>query len=118
MSLTNPKGKLESCHADLQRLVKKLAETMDIIVVYGYRTKEEQDAAFASGNSKLKWPKSGHNSSPSKAVDLAPYKEGKLDWTDLQGFKDMQKEARKIAASMGIKLKPLISWDLPHLELV
>lgn len=42
-------------------------------VICGHRTKEAQDAAFASKNSKLRWPNSKHNTKPSKAVDVVPY---------------------------------------------
>ncbi len=117
MTLTDTKKKLETCDTRLIILVKQLAAQMDILVVCGHRTKEEQNDAFKRGNSKLKWPKSGHNSWPSKAVDLAPYPDGKLDWADAEGFKSMQEKAREIATMLGIELKPLISWDLPHLEL-
>lgn len=117
MTLTDPKKKLETCDPRIIKLVKQLATQMDILVVCGHRTKEEQNDAFKRGNSKLKWPKSGHNNWPSKAVDLAPYPDGKLDWNNTAGFESMQEKAREIAAILKIELKPVISWDKPHLEL-
>ncbi len=52
---------------------------MDFSVITGFRTKEEQDKAFAEGNSEKIWPNSLHNRTPSLAVDLAPYP---IDWTN------------------------------------
>jgi peptidoglycan L-alanyl-D-glutamate endopeptidase CwlK len=48
-------------------------QLMDFSVTQGHRSKEEQDAAFALGASKVEWPKSKHNSVPANAVDLVPY---------------------------------------------
>lgn len=50
-----------------------LHEVADITVLQGHRDQVEQDAAFASGRSKLKWPNGNHNKFPSLAVDIQPY---------------------------------------------
>lgn len=113
MTLRDPKKKLETCHADIIKLVHLLAKEMDILVACGHRTKEEQNDAYKRGNSKLKFPKSGHNSWPSRAVDITPWP---LDWQDHKSFKAMQARIREIAQEHGIMLEPLIDWDLPHVE--
>lgn len=54
---------------------------LDITVVQGKRSKEEQDKAFRIGASKLKYPESKHNTEPlSSAVDVAAFVNGKVSW--------------------------------------
>lgn len=71
---------LNEAHPELQRLFFSLESDYNITIFKGHRTKEEQDAAFESGNSKVQWPDSKHNEWPSKAVDAAFYP---VDWNDL-----------------------------------
>lgn len=78
------KAKLRTCHRDLQVLFEEVVREYDCTIVCGHRHKEEQDAAYASGNSQLKWPNSKHNPLPSKAVDAVPYEKGGLDWGKTQ----------------------------------
>jgi hypothetical protein len=116
--LIDPKHKLDTVHPNLQLLVTLLSDSMDIVVVCGHRGQKDQDAAFKAKRSKLKWPKSKHNGLPSRAVDIAPANErGGIDWNDLEIFKRMQFLARKIAVEQFIELSPILSWDLPHIEL-
>jgi len=77
------KGNLGEAHQDLQKLFKKVVETYDCAVIEGYRGQEEQDSAYHSGKSKLKYPKSKHNRQPSLAVDVVPYP---VDWEDTKQF--------------------------------
>lgn len=72
--------KLYTCHRDIITLCLEGIELYDFIVLEGHREKHKQNALFRSGHSKLEWPKSKHNQSPSVAVDLAPYP---IDWTDM-----------------------------------
>lgn len=73
--------RLKTCHPELQVLFNEVIKTIDCAVIEGHRDKVAQDAAFAKGNSKLRWPNGKHNSSPSMAVDVAPYP---IDYKDLQ----------------------------------
>ena len=55
----------------LQRLMTRIRdEVADVSLLYGFRGKEEQDLFYATGRSKLPWPTSKHNSTPSLAVDF------------------------------------------------
>ena len=74
---------LETCHPDLQTLFNAVIEVVDCSVTCGYRNKEDQDKAVASGNSKAVYPKGKHNSNPSTAVDVYPYP---IDFEDLPRF--------------------------------
>jgi peptidoglycan LD-endopeptidase CwlK len=77
---------LLTCEEALQRLAKTALETStkDFTIICGYRSKADQDAAVAKGNSQLKFPTSKHNKFPSQAFDFVPYP---LDWEDLDSFK-------------------------------
>ena len=68
--------KLNTCEKDLITLANEVLKIHDCSVKQGHRTKEEQDEYFNHGTSKVEWPNSKHNSLPSKAIDLAPYKKG------------------------------------------
>ena len=75
--------RLETCHPDLQTLFNAVIEVVDCSFTCGYRNKEDQDKAVASGNSKAVYPKGKHNSNPSTAVDVYPYP---IDFDDLFRF--------------------------------
>jgi peptidoglycan L-alanyl-D-glutamate endopeptidase CwlK len=114
--------RLRTCHDDLQLLCHAILEDMDISVLCGHRTKEEQEEAFKAGNSRLQFPKSKHNSKPSLAVDIAPVKNGKIDWNDIKLFEKMCKLVEQKAEKMGIDIRLGRDFktlkDYPHIELV
>jgi peptidoglycan L-alanyl-D-glutamate endopeptidase CwlK len=78
------KKKLESCHPDLQAIFFYVILGYDNTIVCGHRGEQEQNQAFAAGNSQLQWPNSKHNSYPSMAVDAVPYETNHLDWGKTQ----------------------------------
>ena len=75
-------GRLRTCHEYLQTLLREAvgSSPVDFMVIEGHRTKEKQDAAYRAGKSGLQWPRSKHNQTPSLAVDIAPYVDGKASW--------------------------------------
>lgn len=119
--------RLDTCHPKLQEIVNDVLKFRDISVLCGHRTKAEQEAAFITKHSKLRWPKSKHNSLPSLAIDIAPYP---IDWKDTKGFHALAKLFLSIAHEKGIKIRwggdfnmdgdktKNDAWDLPHFELV
>lgn len=64
---------LATCHPRLQQAARELIDTFDFAVLEGHRDQSAQDADFATGRSKLKWPNGKHNAMPSKAFDIGPY---------------------------------------------
>lgn len=66
-------SKLCTCHPDLQALFYEVIKFFDCTILEGYRNEDDQEAAFAKGNTKLHWPDGKHNGSPSMAVDVTPY---------------------------------------------
>jgi peptidoglycan L-alanyl-D-glutamate endopeptidase CwlK len=110
--------RLDECHPDLQKIMNELVTQMDVTILCGYRSKEEQEQAFIAGNSKLRFPNSKHNKKPSLAVDVAPYP---VDFNKIVGFIDMLKKVEEIAAKLDIKImlgRDFSFRDYPHIELV
>lgn len=116
--------RLNTCHPLLRRLMNSVVQEIDITILCGFRGQEEQDAAFNKGTSKLKWPRSKHNISPSMAVDVAPYP---IDWHDELRFRKMGETVKQHWERMppeerlGYKLSWGGDWksfkDFPHFEL-
>lgn len=110
--------RLRTCHPDLIRVVEAASQDFDLAVICGYRGKDDQDRAFREGRSKLRWPQSKHNRSPSLAVDLAPFP---IDWDDEPRFKAMAVCVLGHAQRLGVKITWGGSWrrfvDQPHFEL-
>ena len=77
-------GRLSTCHPVLQVLMHRAMDAcppgLDWMIVCGHRGKVEQEAAFDSGASKVRYPKSKHNQLPSMAVDVAPWVRGSISW--------------------------------------
>lgn len=117
---------LDSCHEDLQNILKDVIKYIDLSVICGSRGKLEQDKAFALGKSKVKYPNSKHNNNPSLAVDIVPCP---LDWNDLVSFEVLIRFIQGYSlGKYNIRLRAGIdfnsNWkqddsfvDAPHLEL-
>lgn len=67
--------RLGTATPNMQRLFRAVMDKqiMDVAILQGHRGEEEQNSAFSAGASKLRWPSSKHNKTPSPAVDAAPY---------------------------------------------
>jgi len=104
------KRRLNTCHKDLQTLFTEVVKTYDCTVIEGHRDEATQDRYFQQGQSKLQWPNSKHNSSPSVAADVAPYVGGKISFDDRQcaafgGY------VKGVAQQMGITIRWGGDWD-------
>lgn len=111
--------RLATCDTRIQDVVRAAAVRFNFIVLCGHRGKEDQEKAFAEGNSRLHFPHSKHNASPSHAVDLAPFP---IDWHDVHRFDDLAKvmleEAARLQVPMewgGTAFKGFV--DKPHFQL-
>jgi len=115
---------LEQCHPLLQLLMYEAIKVTDFSVICGFRGEQEQNEAYARGNSKLKWPQSKHNQTPSLAVDIVPYP---VDWNDERRFRTLGTVVKEIWAQLPEEKKAgwSLSWggdwktfkDFPHFEL-
>ena len=120
------KNRLATCEKELQNLFKEVVKHFDCSVLVGYRGRNEQDTAFESGHSKVKWPNGKHNKKPSVAVDVAPYP---IDWDDRERFIYFGGFVKGCAFRMDIPLRWGGDWnsdtqlsdnkfdDLVHFEL-
>jgi len=100
--------KLATCDSRLIRLFNEVVKHMDCTILCGTRGKEEQDDAFRKGFSKVQFPNSRHNSSPSAAVDVAPYP---IDWNDRDRFYYFAGIVKGIASQMGYVIRWGGDWD-------
>jgi len=126
--------RLLTCHAVLQDLMKRVVARRDCMIACGHRNEEDQNEAFDKSFSKLKFPQSKHNQSPSMAVDVVPWPE---KWDDKGAFVELAIIMREEWDLMddedkqGFKLRWGGNWstmghepnttgfiDLPHWELI
>lgn len=83
-----------------------LESELDFAVVDGIRTKEEQEALVKAGASKTMY--SMHLEG--KAVDLAPYVNGKIRW-ELPAVCKVARGMQKASSQLGITLRWGGAWD-------
>lgn len=69
----NSRNNLLTCALPLQMVLNSAIQHFDFSVICGHRTAAKQSEAFTRGLSKVQWPNSKHNSSPSQAVDIYPW---------------------------------------------
>ena len=112
-------GKLKTCHEDLQKLFDEVSKTRDFLVLYGFRNENEQNSLWAQKKSKLKWPTSYHNQTPSMAVDVVPFPVP--DWKNLKPFQDFMEFVKQTARELEIDIQCGGEWprfrDYPHYQL-
>lgn len=97
---------LDTCHPDLQKVLKEAIKYFDFTLIEGRRTLETQKKYVADGKSKTM--NSKHIPDPrdpkqySRAIDLTPYP---IDYSDLQRHCYLGGWIMGIASQMGIKLR-------------
>jgi len=120
--------RLSTCHSDLQDLFKEVVKYYDCTILEGHRTTERQQELFEQGRTtpgKIVTycdgitSKSRHQSTPSIAVDVAPYP---IDWNNRERFFELAGFVQAFALGMNIKVQWGGHWkgkkqDLPHWEL-
>lgn len=136
------KFNLSTCHKDIQLILNELIKFYDFSVIEGHRTLETQQQYFKDGKSKLDGVNqlSKHQSYPSMAVDIIPYKK------NTNAFSGHEKDDRRFYMMMGMvkaishklleegkishKVRFGLDWDsddtfrdqtfddLPHFELI
>ena len=115
----------------LQDVLSSAIDIVDFAIICGYRGQKDQDAAYAAGNSSLKYPESNHNKQPSLAADLIPTPFlDPDDWNDRPRFAFLMGVIKGVANTKGIRVRFGFDWDgdtnwkehklqdWPHVELV
>ena len=116
--------RLQTCHPDIAAVCRELIKQYDFSVLCGHRTKAEQNKAFERGNSRLIYPQSAHNKTPSHAVDIVPYP---IDWGNLMRLREMWHRFDALASLMRERgeIESEFEWggewnslkDYPHIEI-
>lgn len=134
------KERLATCDIRLQKVIEKaITESeIDFGVTCGHRTIAEQQKLYAQGRTTkgsivtqldgVK-KKGKHNYTPSLAVDVVAFIDGKVSWEG-KYYHTISKAILKAAKDLGIKIRWGGDWDgdgitsdekfidLPHFELV
>lgn len=99
---------LDTCHPDLIAVFERVIQVTNIRVIEGYRERGRQEQLYRDGFSKVKWPNSKHNRTPSYAVDVVPYP---VDWSDRDRFVRMAGIVEGVAFMLGIPIRWGGNWD-------
>lgn len=105
--------RLATCHPALQSLFSAVILYRDCTIACGHRDKDDQERAFKSKSSRVRWPASSHNKLPSQAVDAYPYIDGSVSFDREQclvfgGF------VLGMSKIMGIDIRWGGDWDGDH----
>ena len=121
------RARLETCNPRLQSVFNEVILHTDCTILAGRRSEAEQNEAFDTGRSQLRYPESKHNKAPSLAVDVAPFP---IDWENRERFLLFAGFVKGVAAAIGIRLRLGADWDgdgdtrdqrfhdVPHFELI
>ena len=105
--------KLEGVKPELVKVVKRAIELtkIDFGVIYGLRSKEEQQKLFDAGKSQTM--KSKHL--PGDAVDLMAYVDGKASW-ELNLYDDLADAMKWAATEEGVVIRWGAAWTIPDIS--
>ncbi len=107
---TESLAQLATCDPRLQQIANDAILLTDFSIIEGHRGEAAQNADYAKGVSKLKWPNGRHNATPSRAFDFAPYP---IDWssktTALARFLFVSGVLYCSARKIGIRIR--FGWD-------
>lgn len=123
---------LETVHPKLRAVLEEAIRHRDFTVIQGHRGRAEQEEYYRTGKSKVRWPNSKHNASPSLAVDVAPWfaDAPHVRWDRIEEFASLVGFIMGVAVSMGVVLRSGGDWDgdgdhhdqtfmdWPHLEMI
>lgn len=105
-------AQLQTCDPRLQRIASEAIEIIDFSILEGHRSKEDQEADFRKGVTKLHYPHGRHNSLPSKAFDFSPYPQ---DWSEkataLARFTFIAGVILAVAKKQGVKIRFGFDWN-------
>lgn len=70
---SNSRLHLSQSHPDFTTIAEELIKIIDFSTDNSHRNQRAQDQAFAAGRSKVQFPNSKHNKSPSQAIHFNPW---------------------------------------------
>lgn len=108
----NSRQRLSTCKPDLQDLFKKVDMLgFECTIVEGHRGQAQQNRYYETDKSKVQWPNGNHNSTPSRAVDVAPYINRTVSWNKYHCIY-FAGVVFGVAAILGIKIRWGGNWDV------
>lgn len=110
------RARLDTCSPSIQRVFWEVVRFHDCTVIEGHRTRERQNELFNATpqRTKVMWPNSKHNGSPSDAADVGPYIAGRgIPWPDKKKHKDTYiKDLAQFYYFAGIVIATAKSMDI------
>lgn len=104
--------RLHTVRPELQRIFREvLRRGYDHAILEGHRGQYDQHTNFISDRSKVDWPNSKHNTTPSDAVDVRPYIPSLGYPDDLKYFYRFAGQVEAITQEMGYELRWGGDWD-------
>jgi peptidoglycan L-alanyl-D-glutamate endopeptidase CwlK len=109
--------RLDGVNASLAAIVQRAVKAVpfDVIVVEGLRTKARQADLFAQGRTKpgkvVTWTLDSKHIE-GRAVDLAPMKDGEIDWSDPKKFDAINTAMQAAAREANVKIRWGADWDM------
>lgn len=100
--------RLLTCDPRLIEIFSEVVTIIDNSVICGHRNAKDQNAAYASNNSKVKWPDSKHNDHPSLGIDVVPYP---TLWDDNKQFYLLAGVVFAVAKRHGVRIRWGGDWD-------
>ncbi len=109
----NSAAHLNTVDPRLQKICQEVIEYYDFSVVCGHRNEQTQNAYHDARPQKsmVRWPDSCHNEFPSKAIDVAPWINGGIDWEDSLSFAKLAGLLDSAAHRHGFSLRWGGDWD-------
>ncbi len=110
------RGNIEELCSPLQVILHAYADvadpSLDLTIIEGHRNEERQMLAYNSGKSKVKFPHSKHNKTPSQAFDFIPAPFHRKGWSDGYRFARIAGGLITVAHMKGFRLRWGGDWDL------
>ena len=88
---SNSRSHLNQSHSDFTIIAEELIKIIDFSTDNSHRNQRVQDQAYAAGRSKVQFPNSKHNTSPSNAIHFNPWP---IIWPDNWYSADAEKAAK------------------------
>lgn len=105
-------NKLNTIHPLLRLVFTHVIMYHDCTIIEGHRGKVKQNHYFKTKKSKLQYPNSKHNSTPSLAVDVTPYIKGKGIVWDKEQCYVFAGYVMGIAGMLHVSIRSGIDWDM------
>lgn len=99
--------RLKTAHPALQTVFLLVSQQIDTHILCGHRDEARQQTAVATGKSKVSFPNSKHNRSPSHAIDAIP---APIDWQDTARIRAFAATVLHLAEQL--KAAGLIAYSL------